>query len=128
MTAPRSLALAVTRLAVAAVFFAHGWPKVTDPAGTMEAFAGLGLPAILGPAVGWAEVICSGLLALGALHYVAVIPLFVIIVGALVLVQIPGGWSGHLERDLVIFGALGLLLAYGPGDWSLDGVLGDTAP
>ena len=128
MTAPRSLALLFTRLAAAAVFFAHGWPKVTDPGGTMEAFAGLGLPAILGPVVGWAEVVCSGLLALGALHYVATIPLLVIMGGALALVQVPNGWSGSLERDLVLFGALGLLLAYGPGDWSLDGVLGDTGP
>lgn len=128
MSATRNLGLLTARLVMAAVFFAHGWPKVTDPAGTMEGFASLGLPAILGPMVGWTELLCSGLLVLGGLHYVATIPLLVVIVGALVLVQIPGGWDGTLERDAAVFATLGLLLAYGPGEWSLDGVLGDTGP
>lgn len=128
MNAARKLGLLAIRLAVAAIFFAHGWSKVTDPGGTAESFANLGLPGILGPVVGWAEVICSGLLALGILHYVAVIPLLVIIAGALVLVQIPGGWDGGLERDMLILTSLGVLLAYGPGGWSLDAALGDTGP
>ncbi len=128
MNVARKLALLATRLVLAFVFFNHGWPKVTNPGETMESFAGLGLPGILGPMVGWAEVICSGLLALGILHYVAVIPLLVIIVGAIVLVQVPGGIDAGFERDFTILAALGLLLAYGPGGWSLDSALGDTGP
>lgn len=128
MNSARNLTLLALRLALAAIYFAHGWPKVTDPASTMEFFGQLGLPVVLGPMVGWAEVLCSGLLALGMWHYLAAIPLVVVIIGALVLVQIPGGWDGSLERDLLILASLGVLLASGPGRWSLDAALGDTGP
>lgn len=128
MTVGRKLVLLAARLVMAFIFFNHGWPKVTNPGQTMDFFAGLGLPGILGPIVGWTELLCSGLLALGVLHYVAVVPLLIVIVGALLLVQIPGGIDGTFERDFAILVTMGLLLGFGPGGWSLDEALGDTGP
>lgn len=129
MKTGRDLTLLAARLVLALIFFTHGWGKVVDPGGVMGFFAGLGLPGALGPLVGWVELICSGLLALGMWHYLAAIPLLIVILGALVLVQVPHGFGATgLERELAITALLGLLLAYGPGDWSLDAGLGDTGP
>ena len=76
--------LAVTRILVAAVFWLHGVPKALDPAMAMAKFTGFGLPGVLGPVVGWIEVIGGGLLVLGLLFRPAVMTLVAIIVGALV--------------------------------------------
>lgn len=78
--------------------------------------------------VGWTEVVAGTLLALGFLHLLAALALLVIISGALVIVQIPGGFAAGLERDMMIFVGLAVLLAHGPGGWSVDARLGDTGP
>ncbi|MDH3297626.1 MAG: DoxX family protein [Gemmatimonadota bacterium] len=106
----RDTSLLAFRLVIVAIFLWHGVPKVIDPAGTMDSFAGLGLPGWLGPITGWVEVIAASMLAVGFRHRWAAAALLVVIVGALVTVQIPGGMSSGLERDALIFAGLLVLL------------------
>jgi putative oxidoreductase len=116
----RDIALLALRLAIAGIFLWHGVPKAIDAGFAMEKFAGWDLPGWLGPVTGWAEVVASGMLLIGLKHRWAVLTLLVVIVGALVTVQIPGGVTAGLERDaMVLVGLLVLLteprLAYNLG-------------
>ncbi len=65
-------------------------------------FIGFGLPGALGPVIGVVESVAALLLLVGVLHWWASLGLAIIILGALVTVQIPGGITSGLERDLLI--------------------------
>jgi putative oxidoreductase len=119
----RDLTLLATRLVVGFVFLWHGVPKALDPQLAMDKFVGFGLPGILGPAVGILEVVAAALLLAGLLHRVASLALAVVIAGALATVQVPGGFSAGLERDLLILAATLLLAVHGPGQLNLTTVL-----
>jgi putative oxidoreductase len=107
----RDISLLVLRLTIAAIFLWHGVPKAIDPQAAMGNFVGMGLPGWLGPIVGWVEVIAGTMLAAGFRHRWAAGALLAVIAGALVTVQIPGGMSSGLERDVLIFVGLLVLLA-----------------
>lgn len=111
--------LLLTRVAIAGIFFWHGVPKAFDIAAGMEEFAGFGLPPTLGPVTGWIETIAAALLVLGLFHYTATLLLSAVIIGALFTVQIPGGITAGLERDVLILVGLVLLAVAGPGRFSL---------
>ena len=122
MNEPSSLrpaSLLLTRIVIAAIFLWHGIPKAFDIPAAMEKFAGFGLPPVLGPITGWVEVVAGSLLLIGLFHRYAAIALLAIIIGALVTVQIPNGITAGLERDLMIFAGLVLLIAIGPGRFAL---------
>lgn len=106
----RNHALLALRLVVAAIFVWHGYPKILSPDGSIAFFSGLGIPGWLSPIVGWVEVLAGATLASGFMHRWAVAPLLVIILGALVLVQIPNGMQSGLERDVLITVSLVLLM------------------
>ena len=111
--------LLLTRVLIAAIFYWHGVPKAFDVALGMAKFVGFGWPPILGPITGWIEVVAASFLILGLFHRAATLVLLAIIIGALVTVQIPGGISPGLERDLLILvGLIGLAVA-GPGRFAL---------
>ena len=96
---------------IAGIFLWHGVPKAIDSGAAIDKFVGFGLPGWLGPITGWAEVVASAMLVLGFKHRWAVSALLVIIAGALVTVQLPGGMSSSLERDALVFVGLLVLLA-----------------
>jgi len=116
---PRSpyinLALLLSRGLVALIFLWHGAPKAVDWPAAMDKFVGFGLPGFLGPVTGIVEVIAAAMLLLGVGHRVAAGILMVVIAGAIATVQIPGGISVGLERDLLILAATFLLWVAGPG-------------
>lgn len=103
-----------------AIFLWHGVPKALDPAMAAEKFVSFGLPGPLGPVIEVAEVVASALLVLGWKHRWAALVLSLIIVGALVTVQIPGGVTAGLERDVLILVATAWLAVEGPGVLALD--------
>ena len=117
----RNHALLALRLVVAAIFLLHGYPKVTSPDGVIAFFSGLGIPGWLGPIVGWVEILAGATLASGFMHRWAAAPLLVIILGALILVQIPNGLSSGLERDSLVLASLLVLLAHGSLAYSVTG-------
>ncbi len=115
------IAVLASRLVVAAVFLWHGIPKAFNISAAMDKFVGFGLPGVLGPITGWVEVVAAVALVLGVFHRWAAAGLAVVIVGALVTVQIPGGISSSLERDLLILSSLLVLAAAGPGRLRIGG-------
>lgn len=126
-TAP-SLGLLVLRLVTGAIFAAHGAQKIfefTLP-GTVEAFAGMGipLPEIAGPLVAFLELIGGILLMLGFLTRPVGVLLAVDMLVALVAVHLPAGlWVDAGGYEFVaVLGAAALALALtGAGRFSLDG-------
>ena len=116
----RSSALLLARLLVAFIFLWHGGPKALDVSMAYDKFVGFGLPGVLGPITGWVEVIASALLIAGFKHRWASLALAVVIVGALVTVQIPAGFTAGLERDLLILAGTLVLATHGPGRFAVD--------
>jgi putative oxidoreductase len=130
---------AVLRLAVGAVFMAHGAQKLFGvwggggPGGTAEFFTQIGLtPAYpLALLVGVIELIGGLMLVMGAFTVVAAIALIVSLAIAVWKVHLPHGfflnWSltpnqGHgYEFNFVLIAALVTLTLTGAGAFSLDG-------
>ena len=128
------------------VFFPEGIQKLAFPeilgAGRFEKI-GIPFPDVMGPFVGFFEIVCGALIIIGLLTRLAAIPLIVIMIVAIVSTKIPI-WLGH---DFWIFHApkgarygfwgmlhearpdfdmlLGsiYLLIEGAGAWSLDAVI-----
>ncbi|KTD19429.1 DoxX family protein [Legionella israelensis] len=134
------------RLSVGLVFLPEGIQKLLYPnilgAGR---FIGIGIPYpdIMGPFVGWVELICGSLILLGLFTRLASIPLIIIMVVAFLSTKIPiwigtdwwifhvrelnryGFWSFmHESRTdwAMLMGAC-YLLVVGAGRWSLDTML-----
>jgi uncharacterized membrane protein YphA (DoxX/SURF4 family) len=123
-------AVLLIRLVVGAVFLSEGIQKFLFPdqlgAGRFMKI-GLPMPELLGPFVGTFELACGSLVLLGLLTRVAVIPLLIIMVVALVTTKWPmlaaeGFWvMAHEARTdwSMTLGAL-FLLVVGAGPWSVD--------
>lgn len=114
--------LLLTRLLVAAIFLWHGLPKAIDPAMAAAKFVDFGLPGPLGPVIGILEVAAALLLLAGLLEFWSAAVLGIIIVGALVTVQIPGGVTAGLERDLLILVGILVLMTHEPSRPRLAGL------
>jgi putative oxidoreductase len=116
----RDIILLFVRLLIAAIFLYHGWPKATDPQMASTKFEGMGFPGFLGAVVGWIEVISALLLILGWFSSLGNILLIGVIILAIIAVQISKGWVPPLERDLQVLLFNLVLLAFGPGRYSVD--------
>jgi len=133
----------LVRIMLAGVFIPEGWQKLIFPdilgAGR---FAGIGIPwpEVMGPLVGWFELVCGLLLLMGLFTRLAAVPLMVIMIVAILSTKIPillghdwlifnlrplnryGLWSMlHETRTdwAMLVGAIYLVLT-GGGRWSLD--------
>lgn len=120
----------VIRLMVGGVFVSEGLQKFLFAA-TLGAgrFLKLGLPYpdFLGPFVGATEVVCGIAVLLGARIRLAVIPLLVVILTAIVTTKWPmlrdhGFWAAAHEgrADFCMLLGLVFLLLKGSGMWSVD--------
>ncbi|GAA1932299.1 DoxX family protein [Brevibacterium antiquum] len=126
-TIARDVITVIARIALGAIFIAHGWQKFNEwtVAGTTQSFAQMGvpLPDIAAPFATFVELIGGALLILGALTPIVGTLLAANLIGALVIVHLTpvpfvdqGGWE--LVAALAA-GAL-LLAAMGPGRFSVD--------
>lgn len=118
------------RLMVGAVFLSEGMQKFMFPAirgaGRFEDI-GLPSPEFLGMFVGFFEIFCGGLILLGFLTRLAVIPAITIMVVAILTTKVDiyvnqGLWDMlHAARTdwAMLLGSLFLLIK-GGGDWSVD--------
>ena len=123
-----STGLLLVRVVVGAAFVLHGWPKIQNPTGWMNAMGG-DMPGFVQAIPAAFEFFGGILLALGLLTRVSAFALASVMVGALVLVHIPkghpfvatGGPSAELAAVYLAFSLL--IAATGPGAYSLDAVL-----
>ncbi|GHG49136.1 membrane protein [Sinomonas cellulolyticus] len=124
------IARTVLRVALGAVFFAHGWQKFfeyTIP-GAQGAFAQMGVPAaqLAAPISAGLELIGGALLVVGLLTRVAGALLAVEMLSALFLVHISAGMfveKGGMELVLILAAASAAVALVGPGRLSLDAAL-----
>ena len=131
------------RLMLAGVFITEGYLKLVAPdwvgAGRFEGI-GIPWPELTGPLVGWVEMVCGLLLAVGLFGRLAAVPLIVIMIVAIISTKIPillgQDWLIFKVRDLdrygffsmthetrtdyaMLLGAVFMTLT-GSGRWSLD--------
>lgn len=127
------LALGLLRVAMGAVFLAHGVPKIFRNADTghgprrteqLLRSKGIPFPAVLAGMAGYVELVAGAMVLLGLFTRIAVIPLILILVLAIAIVKgkkgFVDGWDWPFT--LIIVGVV--LLMLGPGDISLDALLG----
>lgn len=116
--------LLALRVVLAVIFIVHGWPKITGARQMAEAMTGApssGMTALL-TVQGLVEVGAGILVGLGLITQIAVIPLAVVMLGAIYLKvtrfksgffsQSTTGW----EFDLLILAGLILLFLAGRGE------------
>lgn len=126
-TTARDIITVITRIALGAIFIAHGWQKFNEwtVAGTSDSFSQMGVPLadLAAPFATFVELIGGALLILGALTPIVGVLLAANLIGALVFVHLTptpfvdqGGW------ELVVALAAGALLlaVMGPGRLSVD--------
>ncbi len=138
------VSLVLIRLSVGLiVFFPEGLQKLLFPAVLGAGrFAGIGIPwpEVLGPFVGVVEIVCGAAIIVGLLTRLAVLPLLVILIVALLSTKVPillghdflifhlphltryGFWSMQHEArvDLCMLLACLYLLVTGSGAGSID--------
>jgi putative oxidoreductase len=123
------VALLLVRLVMGLAFILHGWPKIQNPMGWMNAMGGSGVPSFLQALAALAEFGGGIALILGLLTPIAAFGLVCQMIGALVLAHLPQGHpfvsqSGpSYELPLAYLGLAILLIALGPGKWSIDAML-----
>ena len=124
-------ALLLVRLVMGVAFILHGWPKIQNPMGWMNAMGGQGVPSFLQALAALAEFGGGIALVLGLLTPIAAFGIVCQMLGALLLVHFPKGdpfvapapGASSYELALVYLVMAVLLIALGPGRWSLDSSL-----
>ncbi|TFD46933.1 DoxX family protein [Cryobacterium frigoriphilum] len=125
-----AIAMLVLRIAVGAVFIAHGAQKVFvyGFAGTSGSFAEMGVPlaSIAGPLVGLLELLGGALLVIGLATRVVALALAADMAIASILVHLPFGIfaaEGGYELTLALAATAIALVFAGAGRFSIDGVV-----
>lgn len=118
-------ALLLLRVAVGGtMLLAHGWGKLLafgERADTFPDPLGVGNPLSMALAV-FAEVFCSLLVVLGLATRLALLPLIVTMLVALLIVHGADPWARKELAFMYLVPFVALLLA-GPGPWSLDALI-----
>ena len=128
-----NIALTLLRVAVGAIFIAHGAQKlfVFGFAGVAGGFAGMGVPmaVILGPFVALVEFLGGIALVIGLLTRLASLGIASTMVVAILLVHLKQGFfnPGGVEFPLSLLASTVALVLTGPGAWSLDALIGRKA-
>ena len=126
-----AMVLLLVRLVMGAAFILHGWPKIQNPLGWMNAMGGSSVPSFLQALAALAEFGGGIALVLGLLTPIAAFGIVCQMLGALLLVHFPKGdpfiapapGASSYELALVYLVMAVLLIAMGPGRWSLDAFL-----
>jgi putative oxidoreductase len=112
---------------IAAIFFAHGWPKLRDLKQNAINFGNMGFkpPAFWGTLVAFTEVLGGSAILLGVFTPFVAVPLIIDMIVATIF-KIKNGMKlkDGFELDLVILASLLVLGTAGAGIYSLQAYLG----
>ena len=125
------IGILLIRLAVGAAFIIHGWPKIQNPMGWMNAMGGSAVPSFLQALAALTEFGGGIALILGLLTPLASFALVVQMIAALAMVHLPAGHpfiatqagQPSFETPLIYLAIALSLVALGPGKFSLDWLL-----
>jgi putative oxidoreductase len=123
----RDAAALVGRLLVAALFLIDGWSKVRGYAPAVTYMERFSVPGLLLPAVILVEVGGGLLVAIGWQTRCAALALAIFCIVAAVLFHTNFDDRNqvlHFQKDLAIAGGLLVLMAFGPGRFSVNGMRG----
>jgi putative oxidoreductase len=126
----RDAALLCLRVVLGVVFIAHGWDRwflsgIVDTTGQFSAW-GVPQPRLSAYLTATAELLGGALLALGLLTTLTAGALTLLVVAALYFVHLGNGFfvaQGGVEYPLVVIAALLMIVVFGSGRASIDGVL-----
>ncbi|WP_151548937.1 MULTISPECIES: DoxX family protein [Corynebacterium] len=128
--AMRDAALFLLRAVLGFLFIAHGWQKVAIDGmdETIGAFSAMHVPQpkLSAYITMMAELACGGLLVVGFLTTIAAAVLALVMAGALYFVHLDSGvfvGTGGFEYVLLLITALIMVIVFGSGRASIDGVL-----
>ena len=108
----------ILRVVLGVGFLLHGIQKLGMMDGVTGFFGSLGLPVVIAWAVAIGETVAGAMLILGLWTKVAGYAVAVIMLGAMIIMKMKGGYMAH-ELE-VIYLAAGLAIAWGgPGCWAL---------
>ena len=115
-----SLGLLLIRVAIGAVFLAHGWMKIgnVDMVTGMLGHMGVAAPGFFGPFISWLEVVGGLMLIFGIFTRVAAAALGIEMFFAIFLTGIGRGFGPHEMEILLMAGSLGIALV-GSGKFAL---------
>jgi putative oxidoreductase len=130
---PRPSTALLGRIAIAAIFLVSGTAKLVDVQGTAGHMAAVGIPypEMLAMIAGLAEILGALSLIAGALTRIGAIGLILYLIPTTLLFHNFWAFEGdqvptqlaNFFKNLGIAGGLMLLVAYGPGRYSIDSVL-----
>ena len=114
------LGLLLLRLALAAILLHHGIPKLMNFGGIVAGFGDMHVPApaISAAVATLAETLGAILILLGVAVDLAGLLVVIDMLGAIIIVQLPKGFSGWEHEFAILAMALTLALA-GPGAYAL---------
>jgi putative oxidoreductase len=131
--APRPMTALVGRVAIAAIFLVSGAAKLIDVTGTAAHMTAVGIPfpSTLAMFVGIVEILGALSLALGAMTRVGSLGLILFMIPTTLLFHNFWAYEGTEQRmqlvqflkNLGLTGGLMMLVAYGPGRYSIDSLL-----
>ncbi|MBV7281313.1 DoxX family protein [Corynebacterium sp. TAE3-ERU30] len=128
--AMRDAALFLLRAVLGFLFIAHGWQKVAIDGmdETIGSFSTMHVPQpkLSAYITMMAELACGGLLVVGFLTTIAAAVLALVMAGALYFVHLDSGvfvGTGGFEYVLLLITALIMVIVFGSGRASIDGVL-----
>ncbi|HEU4955711.1 MAG TPA: DoxX family protein [Gemmatimonadales bacterium] len=118
------LGLLLLRVVLGIIMIYHGWPKLTDLAGTIDGMAGMGVPV---PAVAAifatvAEFVGGWLMLLGAFTDIAGLMFAIDMLGAITFVHAKNGFSvakGGVEWPLLLAATAIAIALTGPGRYAI---------
>ncbi len=113
------VALLLLRLALGAVFVAHGWQKLGNMDGTISFFASIGFPAFLAYLVALVEFLGGIAVLLGVYLTYAGTLLAIVMLVAIVVVKSSKGFVGGFEFDVVLLALALAIPALGAGKYAV---------
>jgi uncharacterized membrane protein YphA (DoxX/SURF4 family) len=114
-----NLGILFIRFALAIVFIAHGWQKLSNMTGTVSFFDSLGLPMFVAYLVMILELLGGILMLLGLCTRYAAVGFVVVMLGVIFTVKMSKGFLGGYEFELTLLLASLAVMMLGPGNYTI---------